>query len=1284
MAYGQKFYLFKHKNDISENSNFVHFWSNNYRGTIVDFYDFKNQVSKDPKKWWKEQVITEFNTFDELLSFYHPDYEWVELTDEEQIRFEKRNYETFSVDFSASDVLSKDTIFVKLIDTEAPNFPFYYYAEDITESSNQSSPICKYRVILRLDERATYDFNFHKWLDEYNKTFPFLEKTHDRFKYEDTIGYYLDYNTDTYLNIFKNNWNGTELLKSPNDEILSYEKLLYINSDYSLPYNDWINNVYNNWTKTPFAAFFSAGELPQGSENQLIQSDLSDINWSNKYISLLDNMNDDNYNSNGVYRWIITKTGDNVHSSTSGEKKGSIFTNKRFNVSKKFSQDIEDVLSIDENELFVDADKVIQGFHNGESWEINITKSFTLKNQLTVEDLANGIIIHTNNRIFKENIANFNIYSKHGEETHTIKVADNILNQFMKFNMINIFSYLASIKLFGVDPYMILDHNGNDYSNWAATFEWRDFVPYIFTVNIFSIISSLINNLAGTSSNFVTPSTKFEKIEENKEYILNGKGLNYQWDDNILPDVGRWVNNPGLKQILYVKFDGDQCIFGIKITGAKMSHRNPEDEIFLKNLVKLTFDNIKITLNNPIDTKNKNLELTGEELCLIPVLKEDQLGINSYGLTDTSLSKTIFFLNNADSITFSDNNIIGSLINDIPPLLLSIASKKNKNYHPYALSFTNIISNDSYTNDGNTTKSPFDLHAISVGRKDVSTTSPYREYNMPVIFTDTSYIPITIARSPIINDPNFDDTKCIGGNYFFKKFFDLMTNEELTRENTMEAEPALYNPNIFKWIYLTDGSHNLTLTADMVNLNQLYNGWEVNLNCALSNHTYFKLDLGNLKNQNFKFTKTFCELSSVDTRSFPYSTSAYNQWLSQNQVSYASAKALLDNSLRYNLLAGGLNMITAPIDMAGQGAIELGPIGAVAGAVAGVGAGLGGMVSRLIQNTKAIQNFNTEWQGRFINMKRSPAIWDGNGFSDGSINYAIWSAADNSEYNLGRTYSLPQILLEQGWYDVKFRGYPVNKPLPYGEYDNRRVFNFFSINTDVNRVELVNYLREKMSEVMPLFNLETHINNFLDSLKNGVRLWKRKYDKDKIDQYVKENIENDWVPPFNIIKGDEVATIDYSDTRDMNYNLVPENLTKDDYPISFIAPNDVGHLIGLGLWLAPIEVVDEYTIKQTYTSTSQLIATITYEDLRVANKEEFFERFGVINFNLFGTTMSIDAEQHSIMNNTSKAQINLSQIDPSVDELSVDINILDYNKDIDSELNVDSTKKLTGWLYNPV
>ena len=64
--------------------------------------------------------------------------------------------------------------------------------------------------------------------------------------------------------------------------------------------------------------------------------------------------------------------------------------------------------------------------------------------------------------------------------------------------------------------------------------------------------------------------------------------------------------------------------------------------------------------------------------------------------------------------------------------------------------------------------------------------------------------------------------------------------------------------------------------------------------------------------------------------------------------------------------------------------------------------------------------------------------------------------------------------------------------------------------------------------------------------------------------------------------------------------------------------------------------------------------------------------------------MSIDTEQHSIMNNTSKAQINLSEIDPSVNTVSVDINILDYNKDINSELDVDSTEKLTGWLYNPV
>jgi hypothetical protein len=89
---------------------------------------------------------------------------------------------------------------------------------------------------------------------------------------------------------------------------------------------------------------------------------------------------------------------------------------------------------------------------------------------------------------------------------------------------------------------------------------------------------------------------------------------------------------------------------------------------------------------------------------------------------------------------------------------------------------------------------------------------------------------------------------------------------------------------------------------------------------------------------------------------------------------------------------------------------------------------------------------------------------------------------------LGRTYVLPDIYLEKLAFNIFFNGYPMNKKFKYSEYDNRRVFNFFAIDTKTNKIEIVNYLKEKCAEISPLFNLESYIDEFLLELTKGVRL----------------------------------------------------------------------------------------------------------------------------------------------------------------------------------------------------
>ena len=1287
---GQKIYLFEHLNEISTDTNFVHFWDND----STDFYDYKNQTPINPEQHWKQYVVTKFNNFEHLLNHYHPDYVWKKL----DIRIEKRNMDTFYIDLAANEISNKNSVFIKIVDDKCPNFPFYYYSIDITENTNQSNQISKYRVVFKLDLYATFYFNYHKWLDSYNQRYLFYQKTHDRFRYNEDKGYFLDYNDLNYLNFYDAELNGVQLIKSDEDKILSYEEMLYINSDFTQTYYDWLNTTYYNWLKKPFAGFFSAKNLTDDQLNSLITSS-SSFNWSNKYISELDDMSDNNYNSNGMYRWLCLKTGDNIHSSTSGQINGSVFENKSFYLKKDIPVNITEVLNIDENEVFCDPanNSEILGQHTqGESWEINFTKSFELNDNLTSDDLRNGIVINTDNKIFNENIANFQIYSKRGNDKHTLRVASDNLNEWMRrLVMFPLTSWMTTflIKTNGTDPYMILDHNVNDYSNgfWGYLGHLPNPIYYSFLTNFpvmglgFDLIwTKFLNGILGKiSSSFHSTTIVFDEIQDDIEYILNSKGLNYQWSDNALPDVGRWANLPGLKEVLYIKFNGNMCTFGLRISGSKLSHNESNDQLFLKFLNKLTFGKINISLKESLTSYNKKLELTGEEMCLIPVKKQDQIGVKDLSLNDTSLSKTIFYLNNSEGVTLGNNSIIGSLINDIPPLLLAIASKKNKISAPYSMSFTNIISNEMYEENNEKHYSPFDLQAISLGRSGIETSSPYREYKMPVIFTDTSYIPITIARSPILNDIKFDDTKCVGGNHFFEKFFNLMTNEELTRENTIESDPSMFSPQIFKWSYITDGIHNLTIDGAMINLNNLVNQWNINLNCFLSNNTYFKLDLGNLKNEHYKFTKTFSELTTVDTRNFSYSTSAYNNWLENNQVSLQTARNLLDRDMRYNLMSGGMNLVEGVINGAVQGGLTTGDIGGVV-AGAGIGAGVGtkGILNTILSNKHALENFNTKWQGRFTNMYRSPSLWNGSGFSDGSVNYSPWSPEDNSQFNLGRTFVLPYILWVRRWWNVRFNGYPVNEELNYSEYDNRRVFNFFALDTKTNKIDLVNYLREKSAELIPLFNLESYIDSFLVTLTKGVRLWKRKFDSKKMEQYVRENIENKYVPPFSIDKSDLDIPIEYSEERNIEYNIIPTNLEIDDYTPDFLAKNNAANLIGP--FQSPIEVTGNDSICQNHSSSNPSeIAVIKYEDLGVANRQEFIDNFSKVNLNLFGTNILIGNVESIILNKNSSITIDLEEIGDNLD-FGANFTIITYGYDINKgELAVDENQQLTGWLYNP-
>lgn len=1220
----KKIYLFKHI-DSAIDSKFVHFWGNDTENA----YDIKNQITGDND----EQIVRDFKSFEDLLFYYYPDYTWEDMSSYLNIEHINGQLERVYLNGNTSALDVNGDIFIKVIDDD--DNVLYYYNEGITETTGQNNQSTNYRIVLTLDKIAAYRSKFLEWCVELNPDTAFNEKTTDRFIWntEGSRGYYLDYNNQTYLNV---NFADLQrpLIKSDNDDQLILEELLYINAHTNQQYNDWYNLTYLPWIKAPFAGYFSASQSSTPSTASVLSEDI----WKNKYYANLDPFNETTYNSNGLYRWLVIKTGDNVHSTTSGEKEGSIFQNKTMILGRKWGSEnvTDEVVKIDQNSAFMLPGDRLTTSHTGKEWTCSFSKSFTLSNNLTADMLVgHDITINLNNkRLFNEDLTSISIVNKRNGAEDLYLSASNFISP--KLLMILLFPtwYLETghkVKL--------------RFSN-----RWNGILK----------------------SDVIT----IKSVQANTDYDLMWYDIDFGWTD--LHTAPWAVIFPKMKCSIKMRFKDNKVIFTLHMNGKKLPYEDAMDYIEAINEIDLSFAGLWISSDNAITEGTKNLELTGEEVCLIPVLKSNQ---DLKTISDSSLSKTIFFLNNSQGVTLGSSSVIGSLVNDIPPLLLAIASAKNKLDNKFALSFTNLISVDKIMDENNERYSPFDIQAIALQRK-TQESNDSADYNMPVIFSDFSYIPITIARSPIKNDGSFDKNYCLGGNYFINHYYDLLTNAELTHKNTMESEPAMFNPLIYRWVFNIDGTHNIAVTGDMLNLNNLISDWEINLNTFLGSATYYRLDLGsNLRNNRYGFTQQFEELSSYDSRNFPFSTSQYYNWLENNQSTIQTAKTLLDRNLDYNMLSSGLNLAISPVQGALEGGSRFGKVGAVAGAAAGTLGGVGGLVNTILYNQKLQKDFRTEWAGRLSNMYRSPVSLNVSGFNDGSLNFAQWSPADLSNFSFFRTYELPQFLREKIWYIIKFRGLPCKGiPFKFADYDCRRVFNYFTLDTDTRRMDLINYIRNKCKEELPLFNSPEFIEDFLAWLSKGVRLWKRKWDLEKIDQYVEENIENKWQLPFNSDVANDEINVSIDVNLQNTYSVEPENLNGRINPM----PNgNVEDLFGVEknyIQYANTLTQNDIDLENPIAEGSVLYSDINSE---ISTKDEFIENYNYLAFDLSGTSFSLNnidstiALNRVIVNNTS---INTVDFQPGQYSYELDLPIISYNNNIESELKVDDSTYLQSYI----
>lgn len=413
------------------------------------------------------------------------------------------------------------------------------------------------------------------------------------------------------------------------------------------------------------------------------------------------------------------------------------------------------------------------------------------------------------------------------------------------------------------------------------------------------------------------------------------------------------------------------------------------------------------------------------------------------------------------------------------------------------------------------------------------------ELNIPCIFNDFSNIPINIAVSPLYTNYN-DNNAIIGGTNFFKKFYDILSDPSVSSYNTLDAEPLLYGPAFWQWIYYIDGLHKIILTPDMIDFNKFMGvkvdrydedgkpvyikylpEWKVKLNVNMTSNTGYKLDIDNIKSDIYPFTKSTTELISTDMIAFPSTTETYQNWFQSNfatQETSKNAKNIDNNWARVNL---PFQIVGTLLGSTGEGASVGASIGGGYGAAIGaaVGATRGGIESGFmgigLNNAiaQANERWENDWQGTLSNMYSAPTSLNPSGFTSGSLIYSPIVDAKQDAYELFRTFTITDIAKREVWDDISMNGYFFRSECPYRDYENRVNYNIVRCNFDQKYYYVSKYLRDKMMVNSMLFSQQNYIDWFSTKCKSGIRLFRIDFDLSNVDDMIKNNIEINYKAP---------------------------------------------------------------------------------------------------------------------------------------------------------------------------
>lgn len=1102
-----KIYLLKEKPSV-DGKKFKHYWNNNDENFFNQ--DAKVFIGNDDQgvPQYKEYV----NGMEAYLDINFPNYEWVEIP---YTRIQMQDFEHISMDIDGSTINDISDVFIKIIDGD--EIPYYYYNISIDQTSAQNFEQKSYSLKLELDLWATIGNEYSSALKNTEEKFMFYKKMADRFIQSKDNLLYCDYLLQPYLS---NTSQSYTLIKEPKETDITYEDWLYINSGrWNVDYreenpeikkynrNDWLELFFGNkdkgikgWNEDPWFSVFNpkfGGEL-EGHLNSQVISTEQPPKWFNnlqsKWVMKWNSINNDTptekidyfpydwslYNSNGIFHYAVVKTSNNLVK----DKGGVIF--------EKDGIDVEGY-NLPETTLNIklkkdlEVSKVFHGWYNHSvSWtpgeiifaNLGSGNAKKMKNTPFTIKFNNGVVFNFIYKTWVDNIIG-------GGTTYPDSPV------FTLFDASPVTEGGTEAHQYKLDEITIPVENGENaaYNKWYM----------LKKISLNEKVGNVQVYLSVISIKFDDNGSLLLRLDDTGGYLGRG-GVAPHWtiytqsykNSILLYDENKDIWKFSREQYLSAQLYGT---YHFQLKDFQMDWT--------------------ITIPESYSSDFKT-SIKGDVLMILPISKT----ISDFNIYNDlkNLNPTIYWMNNTEGLTIGDSSIVGSPINDIPFQILQAASGRYKVSDNNSLS--NTLSTSIVTTKNEETKEneinkdwpycPLTNHLLIVNN---SATTVEHYWGLPCLFTDMYYIPVTIVSRNQYNVDDDNPNDILGGAYFFKTFESMFENEEIYGQNIKESDPVMYSPSYYKWVYNIDGSHNIQVDAAQIDWEQFEKDteWEINLNTLIGDATYYKLDLGDLWNKYYPFTKTQMEMCSMDSRLGPISSENYYNWLQQNQVSYQTAKDAfkIDQTADIiNAVSGGLGAgistligaLAAPL----TGGVSLALGSAVAGASA-FGSGMG------IWNKQ--RKFDLEWKQNLENKYRAPSTTNIDGFGTGSVLFSLWDNNVSNNLSMFKTYTISEIQREQLWMEYSWKGYNFNSADTYYSFDNRKNYNYFEMDTTTKSAIINGLIKEFMSKKSLLFSQQKYINWFKDKLQGGVRLFNVVWDgatSDVESDLVTGNIEH-WI-----------------------------------------------------------------------------------------------------------------------------------------------------------------------------